>query len=597
MVLLIGGIILGLIALGNEYHGRYAVLAMPLLVAAVGAGIARLHFAFVRVVTLSLFAGAFLLIREVARQPIYGNDDVRGMVQHYADTLTDDDTVLAWSYADRYDLWYYWDRLGIRAQRITLPEGADADAIIPLLPQGADSVSLNIWYTQRADYRGMLPCLLGHLTSRLPGEFTTYGMTDLRFDEPSSELPIMVAAAITFARDGTTVAHVTQIGSLPATRAEQALCIPIQLVSEQSIPSETSVAVIARNALGWEIARSDAVIATADQRTALAAYDAASAYPLLRLPYGAPPGDYTVYLRLYDAQAMPSGYDPDDPSLETSGRDVLVGRWRVSQGADWATTGLEPEQGNFDQFVGEDLQLVDVDIDSPPSLRSGDMLRITLLWKSESAIVPDLMLRDAEDRWEVVIPSLQPRVEGALLDWRLVRLPIDAPAGEAILSLPDGIELARFAVENIPVLSEPPPSTVLANGQFLGIGTLTGYSWEQETLSLESSPEITLIWRADNSSVPVSYTVFVQLVNGEGVVVAQSDAIPAQGERPTTNWREGEYIVDSHRLTYNGLAQPGVVQLIVGWYDTSTNQRLLLENGEDALALGNFEIGATTISP
>ena len=108
---------------------------------------------------------------------------------------------------------------------------------------------------------------------------------------------------------------------------------------------------------------------------------------------------------------------------------------------------------------------------------------------------------------------------------------------------------------------------------------------------------LTLIWRADSSAIPVSYTVFVQLLNSEGVVIAQSDAMPAQGERPTTNWREGEYIVDTHRLAYNGLAQPGAVQVIVGWYDASTNQRLRHEDGTDALSLGEFEIAAATISP
>ena len=75
---------------------------------------------------------AFDLI--AAQNPDYQHDDARAMVQYYADHLTADDSVIAWSYADRYDLAYYWDRLGVQARRVTLPEGADLDAVLPLLP-------------------------------------------------------------------------------------------------------------------------------------------------------------------------------------------------------------------------------------------------------------------------------------------------------------------------------------------------------------------------------------------------------------------------------------------------------------------------------
>ena len=59
---------------------------------------------------------------------------------------------------------------------------------------------------------------------------------------------------------------------------------------------------IVQNDLGWTVASADAIFATANQRTssALAAGDLLTAYPLLRLPYGAPAGDYRVFLRLYD---------------------------------------------------------------------------------------------------------------------------------------------------------------------------------------------------------------------------------------------------------------------------------------------------------
>jgi hypothetical protein len=217
------------------------------------------------------------------------------------------------------------------------------------------------------------------------------------------------------------------------------------------------------------------------------------------------------------------------------------------------------------------------------------------LWEGGGAL-PDLTLRDGDGRWTVNVPPAQVRVDGVLLDWRELRIPTDAPDGEALLALPDGTELARFMIQSIPVLTDPPSSGMVTDARFPLIGTLVGYSWEQEEILLASTPEITLVWRADNATI-TDYTVFVQLLNAEGAVIAQSDAMPAQGDRPTSGWRTGEYIVDRHILVYNALAQAGTAQLIVGWYDASTNRRLTLEDGADVLVLDSVNIGPDTSSP
>ena len=109
--------------------------------------------------------------------------------------------MIAWSYADRYELAYYWDRLGVKARRITLPEGADLDAVLPLLPTSGD-VALNIWYTQRADYRGMMGCVLGNGTVDEPERFTTYGMTTLIYHNPALDLPQLRDSDLTFSDSG-----------------------------------------------------------------------------------------------------------------------------------------------------------------------------------------------------------------------------------------------------------------------------------------------------------------------------------------------------------------------------------------------------------
>jgi hypothetical protein len=77
----------------------------------------------------------------------------------------------------------------------------------------------------------------------------------------------------------------------------------------------------------------------------------------------------------------------------------------------------------------------------------------------------------------------------------------------------------------------------------------------------------------------------VQLLSADGQVMAQSDALPAQGQRPTTTWRPGEYVVDAHPLIFHPEAAPGEGTLIAGMYDASTQQRLLFQTGTDAIIL------------
>ena len=69
------------------------------------------------------------------------------------------------------------------------------------------------------------------------------------------------------------------------------------------------------------------------------------------------------------------------------------------------------------------------------------------------------------------------------------------------------------------------------------------------------------------------------------MVIAQSDAVPAAGARPTFTWRANEYILDPHRLVYNAAARPGAAALIVGLYHPETLQRLKLSSGADAVIL------------
>ena len=188
LLLLAGLLTLGLGLIGNGMHGRYLVPLAPLLCVLLGAAAARLPRLSLRLVPAALAAALLLTNLQLAADPELQHDDARGMALYYAGALTAGDSVLAWSYAERYDLSYYWRQLKLPAQLITLPENAGLQQIAPLLPRQG-KVALNQWYTQRADYRGMASCLLAHGATRPPESFTVYGMSTSLFDAPPTSLP------------------------------------------------------------------------------------------------------------------------------------------------------------------------------------------------------------------------------------------------------------------------------------------------------------------------------------------------------------------------------------------------------------------------
>ena len=579
---IIAGLLAGLTVLGNALHGRYLVMTIPLLLVPIASGIVRLpHIG--KAAVLLIFAGVAGLNFVTLRDSPFRHDDARAIVAYYAATLGAQDSVLMWSYADRYELAYYWERLRPQAERITLPEGADLDAILPLLPTAGD-VSLNVWFTQRADYRGMLGCILGASTSAVPETFTVHGMTDYRFHDIDLMVPVLAKQDQTFADINGPIARLIAAAQPAPATPDRALCLPLEIELLRAHPHELKAAVVALNAGGWEIARADAVFAQADQRTAerLSPGERMTAFPLLRFPLGTPPGEYRLLVRIYDEVAAPSGFEPVGVAA-IGGRDVLLATWQALPGAVWhGDRGLELETVVNLALADGLVLLAHSAVAAPIAAANGERLRLTLLWDGIGEL-PALTLRDAEAGWSLEIAPGTLRADGLTRDWRTITIPADAPSGEALLMLPDGTAIARYRIDALPFTAEPPPFATAVDAVFPGVGQLVGFS--TEPLSLAASPQVTLVWHANDSTVRDSYTVFVQLISDDGRVIAQSDALPAAGARPTSSWRPDEYIEDRHSLTYNPLAAPGRVRLIAGLYDALTGERVRTEDGSDAVEL------------
>ena len=140
--------------------------------------------------------------------------------------------------------------------------------------------------------------------------------------------------------------------------------------------------------------------------------------------------------------------------------------------------------------------------------------------------------------------------------------------------LPDGTALARWRIEELPRVDEAPDFAVPVGQSPGDLGTLAGFTLADDAPARDAPLAVTLVWQAGPADTELSYTVFVQLLDAQGRLIAQSDALPAAGARPTSGWRSGEYIVDEHRLRFNATAQAGPARLIVGMYDARSGERL-----------------------
>lgn len=580
-------LIAALSILGVNMHGRYLVMIAPLLVIAVAAGTARLarplkagYALPVGAVLAVALAWAWLPGRP---NPAYQHDQARDMVAYYARTLGPDDRVLAWSYAERYDLLYYWERMGVAAQMVTLPEGAEAEAVVRLinasLPgQRPARVEVNTWFTQRADARGMLPCLLGNDQPAPTDTFTVYGMATTAYAVEAPLLPLHMEAVepVDFGPLRLDRAHVQD----SPLRADHGMCLPVELTLTQTVNEDFRAAANILNPLGREFAGDDAPLLTAAQTptSRLSPGQTVQAYLLLYLPQGTPPGIYPLRLRLY-SEGQPSGLDVRDPaSGAPAGRDTPLGTLELLPG-EW-----EPFAGSCALPVGAGVTLTNCDeLSAIHSLAAGETLYLTLRWQIDGP-PPEITLALSGDGWQVA-DAAAPPLSGTVLDWRALRVPAEA-SGSAILTaqivLGEAVRLAEYTVERPEHRMSPPEVDQRSGTVFPGVGTLYGFSMTEEALRAGEPIDVTLVWHAQGAT-EVPYTVTVQLLSETGALLAQHDAPPANGARPTTGWVPGEYILDAHRLAFRDEAAGyhGPATLIVALYNPRDGTRVASSAGPD----------------
>jgi hypothetical protein len=162
----------------------------------------------------------------------------------------------------------------------------------------------------------------------------------------------------------------------------------------------------------------------------------------------------------------------------------------------------------------------------------------------------------------------------------------DLDLQEFELSLPDDLEADAYrwnlACSQGAVYTAPGTLRIRADGNIMLLRRpmnlqygdtirLSGYRWRTAGADLQ----ITLLWEALQEP-HFDYKVFVHLLDAEGEIVRQYDAMPCQWQCPTSQWQVGEMVIDQASIPLVALPA-GEYHLAVGLYNVETGERLLVQ--------------------
>lgn len=131
--------------------------------------------------------------------------------------------------------------------------------------------------------------------------------------------------------------------------------------------------------------------------------------------------------------------------------------------------------------------------------------------------------------------------------------------------------------------------TQVIDTQFGGSIFLREMALSDDVFTAGDVLQVSLRWETI-APLDTRYKVFIQLLNSDGVLVAQRDSEPGGGLELTTNWQPDTIIVDNHALALPPDLPPGEYTLITGLYDLNNpSSRLPVEDG-DFLVLATVRI-------
>jgi hypothetical protein len=214
---------------------------------------------------------------------------------------------------------------------------------------------------------------------------------------------------------------------------------------------------------------------------------------------------------------------------------------------------------------------------------SSSVLKLHVIWQVKRPITEDVPTRIqlTDDVGQVWVARVQmPRygtggtqywVQNEIVeDQYELFLPAHPPGEQFNLQIArggrPGVFVTRLTLNSASELNPPPLIAHPVDARFGDSIRLLGFDSPPGSLVQPGdSLPLTLFWRAEQDILE-DYTVFVQLLDSDGKLVAQADSLPKDGLAPTMLWHPGEIIADPHVLRLPASLSPGVYQIIAGLY-------------------------------
>lgn len=237
---------------------------------------------------------------------------------------------------------------------------------------------------------------------------------------------------------------------------------------------------------------------------------------------------------------------------------------------------------------------------APSSARPGDSLAITLYWQPQSEIPFDyssyVHLVDKAGRGITqsdhqlggdYYPTSLWRPGELLRDSHVLTIPQGAALGvyrlvvgmyryPSLEPLGGPADVGLLAVKDPDEMPVTLPDTLRATELEFGDRVLLlGYDPRLGEVGLE----ITLFWQAERL-LDQNWTVFVHLLDEAGVLVAQHDSQPQNGQYPTSVWDQGEVVSDRHWLALPTDLPNGDYRILVGLYSLESGERMSVLDSE-----------------
>ncbi len=313
-------------------------------------------------------------------------------------------------------------------------------------------------------------------------------------------------------------------------------------------------------------------------------------YHLLRPLPGTPPGTYTLAISVYEDESG-SVY----PGSVAGGAAALRARLgEVTLLPPLTAPQISPEHPLADVQLSDELELAGYDLPRT-KLSPGETLGVTLYWQAMTTPTRDFTAAvELVDEDGAVAAHTVGAPGGssyattawtpgfAVRDARTLLIAPEVPAGSYALRVrlldstaPVGVALlgevtieGRSRRMTPPQIELPLSATFGDHVRLLGVNDLPA-----APLKPGATLPLTFIWQAlRTKDAPLVRSV--QLLDTAGVLVAQQDGVACAMDCPSTSWLPNEYLVDVVTLAIPAQLPPGSYQIIAGWYDANSLQRL-----------------------